>query len=120
MDTFKKWVKRILFVIVMAFCTLCAIEFFFESEIQKSTLIYLLDVLVVVLAVVNCVLHFKFYEEKKWAAAIGLIVMIILQMVLVFKFDVNVHAIGVFGSVAGFLIHCGFKWIDFLLELLKS
>lgn len=76
------WIKRLLFIVLMAMCALFIIAFLAGDNSQITVLSVILGILALILSVGNCVLYFMFAENARVISALGLIVHAAILVVL--------------------------------------
>lgn len=103
-----KWIKRILFIVVMLVSIACSITMF--SDIEGALNIFL-GILTIIFAIGSCVLYFLFNEYKKWPIVISLLGLFGISFYLALSIEANIYGICVMCAFFAFIISCGVKWL---------
>ena len=103
-ESIWKWIKRILFIVVMLISVGCSIAMF--GDISGG-----LSILTILFAIGSCVLYFIFNEYKKWPIVLTLIALFGISFYLAMTIEANIYGICSLCAFFGFIISCGVKWL---------
>lgn len=112
-----KWIKRILFIVVMFVSIACSFTMF--SDIEGGLNIFL-NILTIVLAIGSCLLYFIFNEVNKWPIVLTLISLLGLSIFLAVSSEANIYPICIICGFIGIVISCGTEWIKKAGEFLSG
>lgn len=107
-ESIWKWIKRILFIVVMLISVGCSIAMF--GDISGGLNIFL-GILTILFAISSCVLYFIFNEYKKWPIVLTLIALFGISFYLAMTIEANIYGICSLCAFFGFIISCGVKWL---------